>query len=83
MSSYQDYLNNIILDIDNSNNLIIQYLDEDDNLIETFHIDSSHDDVSLNANYISYDHQVDICMNASVFNRLFLLYTFNQNVLFY
>tara|TARA_A200000113_G_scaffold221609_1_gene233731 strand:- start:95 stop:3781 length:3687 start_codon:yes stop_codon:yes gene_type:complete len=74
MSSYQDYLNHIILDIDNSNNLIIQYLDEDDNLIETFYIDSSHDDVSLNTNDISYDHQVDICMNASVFNRLFLFY---------
>ena len=78
MSSYQDYLNHIILDIDNSNNLTIQYLDEDDNLIETYIIDSSHNDVTLNATSdISYDHEIDICMNASIFNCLFL---FSPNV---
>ena len=73
-SSYQDYLNHIILDIDGSNNVSVQYLDEEDNVIETYYIDSSHDDVSLNDADISFDHQIDISMNASIFNKMFLFY---------
>ena len=73
-SSYQDYLNHIILDIDGSNNVSVQYLDEEDNVIETYYIDSSHDDVSLNDADISFDHEIDISMNASIFNKMFLFY---------
>lgn len=73
-SSYQDYLNHIVLDIDGSNNLSVQYLDEEDNVIETYYVDTSHHDVSLNDADISFDHEIDICMNASIFNKMFLFY---------